>query len=122
FREGEIKSNSRQEIENICKCDLLAEKTTPEYEETEMNGNGDGSSSGTVEPVGQKMLLTKYPSRSKIIISLCLLQSTNHQCSSIIYNSIRQQLMADNIMNAVYNIYIPKNYPLDGFFTEVLLL
>ena len=125
FREAEVKANSRQELELICKCDLLDEKTTPEYEgENEINGNIEGNSGAlnTASNEPNQKALSKYPSRSKLIISLCLLQPTNHQCSSITFDSIRRQLMPENIMNQVYNVYIPKKYPLDGLFSEILLL
>lgn len=121
FREAESKANSRQELEQICKCDLLMEKTSPDHDDVEINGNGDGSAVPGPDAV-QKMLLTKYPSRSKLIISLCLLHSTSHQCSSLAYNFISKQLTTEALFNAVYNVYIPKNIPVDTLFNEILLL
>lgn len=118
FRDAELKANSRQELEHICKCDLLMEKTTKDNDEVELNGNGEGTL--TVEK--QPLTLTKYPSRSKMIISICLLQSTNHQCSTIVYNYINKHITTENLSNLIYNVYIPKNYPVDGLLNEVLLL
>lgn len=122
FREAESKANSRQELEQICKCDLLMEKTSNDHDDVEMNGNGDGTSVVPGTETVQKMNLTKYPSRSKLIISLCLLHSTSHQCSSIAYNFISKQLTTEALINAVYNVYIPKNIPVDTLFNEILLL
>ncbi|KPM02661.1 hypothetical protein QR98_0010770 [Sarcoptes scabiei] len=184
FRDAEIKANSYQELNIVCKCDLLLEKTSTEnyYDETtEMtcnggsvvgnsiilnnanpnsnnnNNNGNNSLASPINSVlntantnndnnvnGTKIskslssankndssiasggqvsnMISNFPSRSKLIISLCLMQPSNNQCSTLIFNSIRKQLMPEIIYQAICQVFIPKNQNIDQLFSELLLL
>lgn len=116
----------------------------------EMNGGGDVSSSaelqqnsthdsnpelanigvdgvgGIAPPTGslpnKTILLNNYPSRSRLIISLCLLEPSNSPCSNIAYDLIRNQLQLATIISVVWGVMVPKNLPIDKFCEEVLLL
>ncbi|KAH7636291.1 hypothetical protein HUG17_10261 [Dermatophagoides farinae] len=206
FRDAEIKANTYQELDMVCKCDLLLEKvstttaTTTDnqsyYDDgiinstipsvltnsTEMqNGNitatsssssaisitstssqsnnrdsntttpttnnnnndnknndngqltnsnntivksGDQSQTTTLTTTNQNISsnIASFPSRSKLIISLCLMQPSNSHCSTIVFNAIRKQLAHEIICQAVDQIYLPKNQNIDELFSEILLL
>lgn len=129
FIEAELKANSIPELEMMCKSNLLSEKSNAsEFEENEINGGGDevatAATTNNNSNLNEQKTATffNYPSRSKLIITLCLLQPTNHTCSNITFNLIRQQLMAQKILDAVRNLYVPKNLPLNSLFSEIMLL
>lgn len=68
------------------------------------------------------ILLNNYPSRSRLIISLCLLEPNNSPCSIVAYDLIRSQLQLATILNVMWGVMLPKSHPIDMFCEEVLLL
>lgn len=68
--------------------------------------------------------LSQLPSRSKLIISLCLLSPTNRTCSAAAYKALCHQLTAPKIGSAVtrYLAYGKNIYELEDFFSGVRLL
>ena len=68
--------------------------------------------------------LSQLPSRSKLIISLCLLSPNNRTCSAAAYKALCHQLTAPKIGSAVtrYLAYGKNIYELEDFFSGVRLL
>lgn len=187
LREAELKANSFQELDAICKCDLLADKTVIDSNELKPNTNCETivsnvvttncslnnsltvqqplqssqvmpiqemsqtmavsvsavSANGTTISLASNEMtglapslmssppnssnsssnLSLLPSRSKLIVSLCLLSPTNRSCSTLAYKALRQQLTAKLIANAVLNCYYRKGCSnFDDLYSEILLL
>lgn len=67
--------------------------------------------------------ISNYPSRSKLIISLCFMTPINKPCSAIVFNSIKTQLTYQNIEQVLYHYFIPKcPHQINELFSELFLL
>lgn len=81
------------------------------------NNNNNGNKSSDMANTN----LTCYPTRSKLIISLCLMQPNNISCSKVVFDYIRKQLIASTIYKH-FDLYMNNNNNIDQLFSELLLL
>lgn len=129
LKEAEYKANSVNELETICSCNLFADKLDNCDEiqnviEKDVNSAKDEKvkakemQGNTVNPTNE---LASLPSRSKLVVSLCLLASTNRSCSNLAFKALKNQLTAENIATLLgQKQLLPEECK--NLFDEVLLL
>ncbi|XP_054164454.1 uncharacterized protein LOC128962130 [Oppia nitens] len=153
LREAEQKANAYQELDIICKCDLLADthiivdtndlKANPVNSDLQTNAMSvkntisematpNGTQNDLISsvppaapsPPSSSSNLSQLSSRSRLIVSLCLLSPTNRNCSTIAFKALRTQLTAQQIGSAVsrYLTYRKSIYELEDMFSGILLL
>lgn len=93
------------------------ENTTAPSSTPTLTNNNNGNKSQDMANAN----LTCYPTRSKLIISLCLMQPNNISCSKVVFDYIRKQLIAPNIYKH-FDLYMNNNNNIDQLFSELLLL
>ncbi|XP_074601649.1 uncharacterized protein LOC141855477 [Brevipalpus obovatus] len=85
--------------------------------QSSLSSSGDGSnliSPSSSSSINDTNSMDKHLSspRSKIVVYLCLLSSTNRVCASIVYKALRNQLSLENITRRLFgNVIGSLNYP-----------
>ena len=126
LKEAEIKANSLEELEKLTQLDWLAADIGPQPDDhhhvgdvtngQSMNINTGGICNGNVNqsiPINGGSVsihnndtnsMDKHLSsvRSKIVVYLCLLNSTNRVCATLVYKAFRSQLCLENISRHLF--------------------
>ncbi|XP_053210487.1 zinc finger CCHC domain-containing protein 2-like [Panonychus citri] len=120
LKEAEIKANSLEELEKLTQLDWLAADIGPQPDDhhhigdvingqpmngTICNGNSvpvNGGSSLSIHNDSNSMDKHLSSVRSKIVVYLCLLNSTNRVCATLVYKAFRSQLCLENISRHLF--------------------
>ncbi|RWS06207.1 uncharacterized protein B4U79_04175 [Dinothrombium tinctorium] len=101
LREAELKSNSAQEFEALCNCNwLLAENLSEDQtarSKATANTSAQPTPSSNAAATSNSMDKHLSSVRSKIVVYLCLLSSSNRMCATVAYNAFRRQLCVENV-------------------------